>query len=112
MSPLAEDEYFPPQTQEPRTRSQARQQINAEVWNKWQKTHIVTRNREIWNSIPPEIRNTGDLPAFEEYVKKTIIEKMPCNKIRTDMMDGELRRRAKKAEKIKDKAACSMGIHG
>ena len=111
MSPLAEDEYFPPQTQEPRTRSQARQQINAEVWNKWQKTHIVTRNREIWNSIPPEIRNTGDLPAFEEYVKKTIIEKMPCNKIRTDMMDGELRRRAKKAEKIKDKAAYIVNIN-
>ena len=111
MSPLAEDEYFPPQTQEPRTRSQARQQINAEVWNKWQKTHIVTRNREIWNSIPPEIRNTGDLPAFEEYVKKTIIEKMPCNKIRTDMMDGELRRRAKKAEKIKDKAAYIANIN-
>ena len=63
------------------------------------KTTLVTRNKRDWNSIPLQTRNCGSLEVFQNYIRTNILEKMPCNKFRLEMMNVDLRRRSKLNEK-------------
>ena len=97
--PLDKSNYFEQASEEPRTRSQSEQKIMGEKWNRWQNTTLVTRNKRDWNSIPLQTRNCGSLEVFQNYIRTNILEKMPCNKFRLEMMNVDLRRRSKLNEK-------------
>ena len=99
QTPLEKSNYFEQPTDQPRTRSQSEQRIMGEKWNRWENTTLVTRNKRDWNSIPLQTRSCGSLEVFQSYIRTNILEKMPCNKYRIDMMTGDLRRRSKENEK-------------
>ena len=107
MTPLKKDNYFGTQSPsvEPRTRSQHEQRIQANLSNKWEASTLVARNRDVWNSIPLEIRECGDLERFQAYIRTEILEKLPCQIHREELLDGTLRRRAKRKEKIMEEVA-------
>ena len=46
------------------------------------------------NSIPIDFRKNPSRFKFQEFVRKEILEKLPCNKIRDDMLAGRLREKA------------------
>ena len=46
------------------------------------------------NKIPRNIRESANRYKFKEFVRSEILEKLPCNAIREEMMSGELRKRA------------------
>ena len=104
LTPLPKGDFFDLTMEEPRTRSQTQCRISTEKWERWQATTLVTRNKELWNKIPLDIRSSGNLESFQAYVRTEVLEKMPCNSIRVDMMTGDLRKRAKLAEKKTEKA--------
>ena len=60
---------------------------------------LVARNRHIWNESPLEIRSCKDKEKFQAYVRTEIIEKMPCQIKREELLNGDLRRTAKRHEK-------------
>ena len=99
ISPLDKSNYFDEAVDEPRTRSQAEQKLMTDKWNRWQSTTLVSRNKETWNSIPLHIRSCGSLEVFQDHIRTNILEKMPCNQVRLDLMSGDLRRRSKENEK-------------
>ena len=118
-SPIVKDEVFINEGEEqagPRTRSRTRQQVSSQQnadhrWNRWTKTLLVERNREKWNAIPVEVRNDPNRHKFQSYVRKEILEKMVCNKIREDMLSGELRRKALRHKEHLEKANLRANIN-
>ena len=105
LTPLESDNYFGTPNVEPRTRFQHEQRLQAGVSNRWEKSTLVARNRHIWNEIPLEIRNCKDKEKFQAYIRVEVIEKMQCQSKRDDLINGNLRRAAKRQEKILEKAA-------
>ena len=105
LTPLESDNYFGTPNVEPRTRFQHEQRLQVGVSNRWEKSTLVARNRHIWNEIPLEIRNCKDKEKFQAYIRVEVIEKMQCQSKRDDLINGNLRRAAKRQEKILEKAA-------
>ena len=96
-SPVYHNEIFtdlPPSPQKTQTRSQTQERVKTKRWNKWTNTLLVERNRNVWNSIPIEIRKNPSRFKFQEFIRKEVLEKLPCNKIRDDMLSGSLREKA------------------
>ena len=96
-SPVYHNEIFtdlPPTPEKTQTRSQTQERVKTQRWNKWTNTLLVERNRKVWNSIPVQTRKNPSRFQFQEYVRKEILEKLPCNQIREDLLNGRIREKA------------------
>ena len=106
-SPMNRKDIFnneEPQTDGVTTRLASQNEIRVDVWSKWNNTLLVQRNRDTWNSIPREIRESRNRDDFKSYVREQVLEKLQCNQIRLDFISGHLRELAIKHQKHLDKA--------
>ena len=91
-SPVLKEEIFleePPDPPGSQTRARSQNEIRQNGWNQWTNTLLVTRNRDVWNKIPRLTRDSPNRFKFQEYVRTEILEKMPCNEIRNELLSGE-----------------------
>ena len=106
-SPVMKEEIFldlPPDPPGSQTRARSQNEIRRTGWNNWSDTLLVNRNRDIWNKIPRLIRESSNRFDFQEYVRSSILEKMPCNSIRDDLLSGALRQKALRRLKHQENA--------
>ena len=99
LTPLDSTQYFDDKKrdsigQKPRTRFQKERKLKPRKWSRWSKTLLITKNADHWHSIPEAIRLSEDKGTFIVYVKEIVLPKLDCNKIREEMINGDLRKRA------------------
>ena len=97
-APVDAWKIFPEQQQQYGTRSKFSGVLKRDKHTHWNKNLLYQRNHEFWISIPIAIRDSKNRDLFSSFVLENVIEKLPCNQLREDMISGELRRRSKKQE--------------
>ena len=106
-SPVMKEEIFfhlPPDPPGSQTRARTQNEIRRAGWNNWSNTLLVNRNLDVWNKIPRLVRESSNRHDFQEFVRSNILEKMPCNSIRDDLLSGALRQRALRRLQHKENA--------
>ena len=106
-SPLSRTEFFGEhlsQNEDNRTRADQENLLRGDIEDRFTKTLLVVKNKNIWNSIPNRIREVNDRDSFQQYVREEILEKLPCNTIRDDFRSGEMRERAIRHAKILERS--------
>ena len=81
-------------------RNRPRAQIPTPKYNPWTKNLVLTRNLKAWNSIPLAVRQYRNKADFEDYVENNILVNLECDTIRSEVLTGEMRQRAKRHQKI------------
>ena len=92
-SPVNPSAVFPSETRTNMvTRSQGERAAHKLIESKWTRNLLLQRNIDIWNSIPLAIRTSGS-KIFRQYVDEDVLPKMESNRLREDLMSGELRKK-------------------
>ena len=95
------------------TRSQSREEAVKLMNKRWSKNLILQRNVETWNSIPLAIR-TADKRSFKIYVDEKILPTLSSEVLRTELINGEMRKKWKRKEeyvlRAKEVAALNENI--
>ena len=95
-APVDEWKIFPEQQSTYNTRARSKGTYSRAKHHTWNKNLLYNRNHDIWVSIPAAVRDSPNKDYFMSYIDSNIIEKLPCNSYRDEMITGELRRKAKK----------------
>ena len=108
-SPLDRDDIFDNENRNQdrdgvSTRASSQNEIRSQPWSRWNGTLLVERDKNTWNSIPRGIRESGNRHDFKRYVREEILEKLPCNDLRFQLLDGTLREQAMRHQEDLEKA--------
>ena len=106
-SPLSRTDFFGEhlsQNDQNRTRGNQENHLRGDIEDRFSKTLLVAKNKNIWNSVPNRIREVNDRDSFQQYLREEILEEMSCNSIRDDFRSGEMRERALRHAKILERA--------